>query len=305
MLEITAVTEDGHRFVRPAEADIADLVGALGRPERRFLILQRIPDLPNVFMQVWHDGADYTVEHRDGGADRHFQVFLEGPEQVVPVMAAWARQADGWRYGLSWTPVDLGAPEPAPPLALDEDDRAKLDQRLREVIIGGYATRAELAEIAADYLVTGDHRPVTPGQARELADRLWLDRVEEQAAWKGETDPERLTRAFTALAATGITAKEHFTCCGSCGRSEIGEAGAPDARGFVFFHRQCTDATAAGGQGLTLLYGGFDGSPATTAAIGREVVAALDQAGLTAEWDGDPAQAITVTPITWRKRLIG
>ncbi|MGA5763454.1 DUF6891 domain-containing protein [Nonomuraea bangladeshensis] len=131
-----------------------------------------------------------------------------------------------------------------------------------------------------------------------------MERVEEQAAWEDETDPERLTQAFTALAAAGITAKENFACCSSCGRAEVGDAGSPDARGYVFFHSQCTDAAAAG-HGLTLLYGGFDGSPATTAAIGREVVAALEQSGLTTEWNGDPEQAITVTQIDWRRRLIG
>ncbi|MFB9628791.1 DUF6891 domain-containing protein [Nonomuraea helvata] len=304
MLAITMVTEDGRRFVRAGEEDIAGLVGGLGPRNYRFLILQRIPDLPDVFMQVWHDGGDYTLEHREGGADRHFQLILDRPEPVIAAMTAWARQEDSWRSVLAWTPLDLGTPEPTPPLDLEEDDRASLEARIREVATGGYATRAELAEVAEEYLVSGDRRPVSPEQARELADRLWLERVQEQAAWEGETDPDRLTRAFTALAAAGITAKENFTCCGSCGRTEIGGAGSPDARGYVFFHSQCTDAAAAG-HGLTLLYGGFDGSPATTSTIGREVVAALELAGLPAEWNGDPDQAITVTQIDWRRRLIG
>ncbi|MDP4500772.1 DUF6891 domain-containing protein [Nonomuraea turcica] len=304
MLAITVVTEDGRRLVRAGEEDIAGLVDGLGSRNSRFLILQRIPDLPDVFMQVWHDGGDYTLEHREGGADRHFQVILDRPEPVIAAMTAWAHQEDSWRSMLAWTPLDLGTPEPTPPLDLEEDDRATLEARIREVILGGYATRAELAEIAEEYLVSGDHRPVSPEQARELADRLWLEHVEVQSAWEGETDPERLTRAFTALADAGITAKENFTCCHSCGRTEIRDAGSLDARGYVFFHSQCTDATAAG-HGLTLLYGGFDGPPATTAAIGRDVVAALRQAGLPVEWNGDPDQAITVTPIDWRRRLIG
>lgn len=77
-----------------------------------------------------------------------------------------------------------------------------------------------------------------------------------------------------------------------------------DARGFVFFHTQCTDAAAAG-HGLTLLYGGFDGPSDTTASIGRQVVAALTETGLSVEWNGRPDQTITVTPLDWRKRLIG
>jgi hypothetical protein len=53
------------------------------------------------------------------------------------------------------------------------------------------------------------------------------------------------------------------------------------------------------------LYGGFDGSPETTASVGRAAVAALEQSGLSVEWDGDPGQAITVAPLNWRKRLVG
>ncbi|WP_218011198.1 DUF6891 domain-containing protein [Herbidospora mongoliensis] len=189
-----------------------------------------------------------------------------------------------------------------PPLDLGDEDRDLLEARVRKSLIGGYVTRRELAEIAEDYLVSGDHRPVSPAQARRLADQMWTERAAEQAAWSGETDPDRLTRAFQALEAAGITAQENFTCCRSCGQAEIGAAGSPDARGFVYFHSQCTDA-AADGHGLTLLYGGFDGSP--TASIGREVVAALAEAGLPAAWNGDPGQAITITPLDWRRRLVG
>ncbi|WP_436758570.1 DUF6891 domain-containing protein [Streptosporangium sp. V21-05] len=72
----------------------------------------------------------------------------------------------------------------------------------------------------------------------------------------------------------------------------------------VQFHSQCMDSAAAG-HGLTLLYGGLDGSSDTTASIGREVVAALGETGLPVEWDGDPSRAITVVPLDWRKRLVG
>lgn len=40
-------------------------------------------------------------------------------------------------------------------------------------------------------------------EAAALADRMWLERVPEQAEWEGETDPERLVRAFTALCVWG------------------------------------------------------------------------------------------------------
>ncbi|MFJ9795192.1 DUF6891 domain-containing protein [Streptomyces sp. NPDC101145] len=305
MLEIVVKTENWERHVHVSAGELAGLVRRIGGDGDRFLVVQRIPDLPDVFAQVWHqDGGDYTLEYRDGAADRHFQTTVDGPEAVIAAMTGWARQEAGWDGGLTWSLMDMGPVPEVPPLDLEDEEREELEKRVREVLVGGYASRAELAELAEEYLVSGDRRPVSPEQAQALADRLWLERVAEQALWQGETDPERLTRAFAALQEAGITARENFTCCRSCGQSEIGAEAAPDARGFVYFHTQCTDSAAAG-HGLTLLYGGFDGSPETTAAVGHEVVAALEAVGLGAEWDRDPARAITVTPLDWRRRLVG
>ncbi|MHC5906373.1 DUF6891 domain-containing protein [Streptomyces sp. S6] len=305
MLEIVVGTENWERHVRVSAEQLAGLVRRIGGDGDRFLVVQRIPDLPDVFAQVWHRaGGDYTVEHRDGAADRHFQVMTDGPEAVITAITGWARQEAGWDSGLAWSPLDMGPVQEVPPLDLAEDEREELENRVREVLVGGYASRAELAEVAEEYLVTKDRRPVSREQAQALADRLWLERVAEQAEWHGETDPERLTRAFAALREAGITARENFACCRNCGQSEIGAEGEPDARGYVYFHTQCTDSAAAG-HGLMLLYGGFDNSSETTSAIGHEVVAALEAAGLPTEWDRDPGRAITVTPLTWHRRLVG
>ncbi|MEV6242323.1 hypothetical protein [Lentzea sp. NPDC051838] len=304
MLEIVVKTENWERHVRVSAEELAALVSRIGGAGDRFLIVQRVPDLPDVFAQVWHEaGGAYELEHRDGAADRHFRTSTR-PENVIAALTGWASRQPGWDNGPTWSRLDLGAAEEAPPLDLDDEEREQLEERVREVLNGGYADRAELAELAEDYLVDGDHRPVSPEQARALADRLWLERVEEQKTWQGETDPERLTRAFRALQEAGITARENFTCCRSCGQAEIGAESEPGARGFVYFHSQCTDS-AASGHGLMLLYGGFDGTEETTTAIGDEVVKALEAAGLRAEWDRDPGRAISVTPLDWHRRLVG
>ncbi|MFI9272184.1 DUF6891 domain-containing protein [Kitasatospora sp. NPDC052896] len=305
MLEITVKTENWERHVRVSAEELAGLVRRIGGDGDRFLVVQRIPDLPDVFVQVWHEaGGGYTLEHRDHSADRHFQAMADGPEAVIAAISGWARQEAGWDAGPAWSLLDMGPTREVPPLDLDEEEREELERHVREVLVGGYASRAELTELAEEYLVSEDRRPVSSEQARALADRMWLERVAEQAEWRGETDPERLTRAFIALQEAGVTARENFTCCRNCGQSEIAGEGGPDARGFVYFHSQCTDSAAAG-HGLALLYGGFDGSSETTGAIGREVVAALEVVGLRAEWDGDPGRAITVTPLDWRRRLVG
>lgn len=319
-LAIKAETEDGHEHARVSAERLRELVCRIGDHADRFLVVQRIPDVPDVFIQVWHQRADdgtdgeYQLEYREG-RDRFFGTVLTDRERVAEAMTGWARRTDGWDTGVEWTPVEHDAPEDVP--ELPDDVREEVEERVRELLRCGYDDRARLSEAAEEYPVddegasrsgeaeSGGDRPVSPAQARQLVDRLWLERIAEQGTWEGVTDPERITRAFATLQAEHrITARENFTCCRTCGTSEIGAESAEGARGFVFFHSQCTEG-AASGYGLMLLYGGFDGSAETTTAIGHQVVTALAAEGLSTEWDGDPGTAITVTPLDWRKRLVG
>ncbi|GAB1822866.1 DUF6891 domain-containing protein [Herbidospora sp. RD11066] len=304
MPAIIVTTQNGQRHLRPTETDLADLVRRLGDASDQWLVVQRVPDLPAVFIQVAHaTGETYTLEYRDGTPGLRFEASLDAPDQVIAAMIGWARADDGWNDGITWSRVEF-ATDPVPPLDLDDEKRNRLEERVREWLVCGYVTRQELAERTEEYFVSGGRKLVSADQARQLADRLWVERVQEQAAWSGETDPDRISRAFEELDTSGITAREDFTCCRTCGNSEIGDEGGPGARGFVYFHSQGTEA-AADGHGLSLMYGGFDGSPETTAAVGREVVKVLEEAGLPVVWNGDPGQAITITPLDWRKRLIG
>lgn len=304
MLGIAVETENGERHVRVSTGELARLVRRVGGDGDRFLLVRRIPDPPEVFARVSRRaGGPYAVEHHDGASGRHSRAVTDSPWAVVLAITGWTRRKAGWEDGLAWSPLETGAVREGAPPDLDEGERERLEEYVREVLVGGYVSRAELAEFAEECPAAGKRRPVSPEQARALADRLWLERVAEQAEWRGETDPERLTRAFTALRESGITACENFTCCVTCGQAEIGDAGEPDARGYVYFHSQCTDSAAAG-HGLVLFYGGFDDCPGTAAAVGHEVVSALEAVGLRTEWDGDPDRAVVVTPLDWRRRLV-
>ncbi|QGV80970.1 DUF6891 domain-containing protein [Streptomyces ficellus] len=302
MLAIRVKTEKyGDECARVTAERLGELVRRIGTDGDRFLVVERIPDVPDVFVQVWHeDGGGYQLEHRDGAPERHFTVECADAGRVAEVMVRWARQESGWDTGLAWRALELPVPEPVPDLP--PEVRTEVEEYVRGLLVCGYDSRARLAEAAEEWLVSGEDRPVSPAQARQLVDRLWRERLEEQAGWEGTTDPERISRAFAALDARGIVAREHFTCCRTCGTAEIGAEADDDARGFVYFHSQCTQGAAAG-QGLFLLYGGFDGSAGTTAAVGREVVAALGDEGLTVDWDGSPERAVVVTGLDWRKRL--
>ncbi|WP_435209825.1 DUF6891 domain-containing protein [Streptomyces sp. bgisy034] len=300
-LAVKVQTEHGETYVRPSEEQLRDLVHRLGGRGDHWLVIQRIPDVPDVFAQVWHErGSDYRLEHRES-RERFVAAAVPDATAVTEALLGWARQRGGWDGGFAWSPVEADPPQEVPALA--PTVRAEVEDRVRALLRCGYDDRAALAKAAEEYLVDGDSRPVSEAQARELVDRLWLERLDEQAAWEGVTDPERLTAAFRALEASGITARENFTCCRGCGTAEIG-AERQDARGFVFFHGQVVEH-AAEGHGLALYYGGFDGSEETTAGIGQEVVAALDAAGLSTRWDGSPGTSISVTPLDWRRRLEG
>ncbi|MFG3245715.1 DUF6891 domain-containing protein [Streptomyces sp. NPDC048187] len=304
VLALKVETESGRTHSRLRAAELGELVARIGQAGDRFLVLQRIPDLPDVFAQVWHeDGGEYRLEHR-AAADAFFGTDLDDPHRVADLLTGWARQEPGWETGVAWEPIPLPPREEVPDLA--DEVREQVEQRVREQLRCGYDDRGTLSEIAQDHLVGGEYgeRPVSRAQAEVLVDRLWLERLAEQESWGGETtDPDRLTRVFEALDAAGITARENFTCCRGCGTAEIG-AERQGARGFVFFHRQSTEA-AAEGHGLMLHYGGFDSSEETTTAVGHEVVAAFAGSGLSTQWDGDPGRAIEVAPLNWRKRLVG
>ncbi|MFJ5233588.1 DUF6891 domain-containing protein [Kitasatospora sp. NPDC088391] len=303
MLQIAVRDQSDVLRVRVSEDELLDMVRDMVHWPDAFLVLQRVPDLPDTYAQACPENGGWTVEHRDGAPSRHYGTRVEGPEQVGALLLGWARGDADWDAGAEWERIDFGPdPEPAPLTLSAEDEQALVDE-VRQLLAGGYATLAEAAELAEEYLVDGDRRPVTEEQAKQLADRLWLERVAEQRDWAGETDPERLARAFAALEEAGLTARENFACCRSCGNAEIG-AENEDARGFVYFHQQSTGAVASGGT-LMLYYGGFDGSEETTAAVGHEVVRALAAAELTTHWEGDPAQAIRVTGLDWRRRLVG
>ncbi|MFJ4676001.1 DUF6891 domain-containing protein [Kitasatospora sp. NPDC088783] len=303
MLEIAVRDQDDVVRVRVSEDELADLVEDMAHWPGAFLVLQRVPDLPDTYAQTCPEDETLTVEYRDGAQSRHYRTRVAEPERVAELLIGWARQDADWAAGEEWERIDFGPdPEPAP-LELSGQDEEALVAEVRRLLVGGYATLDQAAEVAEEFLVDREHRPVSKAQARQLADRMWLERVAEQRAWTGETDPERLTRAFAALEAAGITAREDFTCCRNCGNAEIG-AENPQARGFVYFHSQGTAAVADGGD-LTLYYGGFDDSAETTAAVGREVVAAVRAVGLRTDWDGDPGRAIRATGLDWRRRLVG
>lgn len=121
----------------------------------------------------------------------------------------------------------------------------------------------------------------------------------EMASWPKVTDCDRLDAAFTELNAMGIMARHNWTCCSTCGNSQMsdelrrlkGRVNNTPIIGHVFYHEQDTERAAEGG-GLYLGFGSTlkAGSDAEfeqrSVAIARTACDVLAKHGLKTIWDG-------------------
>ena len=97
-LESGAVRDD------PPEDVLLELLSAIERGDEAFLVLERLSDASGqTYIQASRAAAGaYRVEHREGGADRHFGATAGNVREAHAVMADWAREAPGWRQALRW-----------------------------------------------------------------------------------------------------------------------------------------------------------------------------------------------------------
>lgn len=190
---------------------------------------------------------------------------------------------------------------------LQPGDLDDLREYIRVQVSAGFspvpAVVAEAVDVFAD-------TTLPPGALREAASALAAEAIAAQLAdqesWPETTDNDRLDAAFASLEAAGIVARQHFSCCGTCGATEIldemdrvAKNGAV-VRGYTFFHLQDTEQ-AVDGESLFLSFGVADGDREAAVEIGHEVVAALREAGLHPAWNGRHANRIGL-PLVWQRR---
>ncbi len=191
--------------------------------------------------------------------------------------------------------------------ALSAEDFDDLHDFIRAQVAAGYARPEEILDEAVELFAENAADPIAlRAAAQAIAEQALAVHVIEQAQWPQPTDCERLDAAFAELEGDGILARQHYSCCATCGVAEIhGEldraekSGSP-ARGFTFFHMQDTEHAIAG-ESLYLSYGSADRDSQASVAIGREVVDVLGRHGLTPAWNGKIAHRIAL-PVTWQRR---
>jgi hypothetical protein len=185
-----------------------------------------------------------------------------------------------------------------------EDLRTFIAERVRE----GFDPFDEILQTATEYaldMYDGDGDDLEPEIKRLTEEALAAHRA-EQSTWNVETDCDRLDEAFTALNRHGIVARQHFTCCNTCGFTEIWdeieeEEQRQQVKGYVFYHFQSTERAVEAGQ-LFLAYGCIEEDESALVSVANKIVAELRQVGLDVNWQGDSGHPIVVDGIVWRKR---
>ncbi|MEZ5998963.1 MAG: hypothetical protein R3B98_09745 [Hyphomonas sp.] len=197
-------------------------------------------------------------------------------------------------------------------MTADERDDLKMWARIH--IRGGYEPLEEVEEILLDY--AQDFRSPLSDRDRQIEVRNALVQavsalVQEQQNWPILTDFDRLELAFDMLEDDGIVARQHFTCCGTCGASEIGaeiddfEDLGRAAKGYAFFHQQDTESAVESGS-LYISYGAAnpEASNEDCVAIGQQLFDALTKVGLKPIWDGKINHRVGLA-IDWKRRWDG
>ena len=196
----------------------------------------------------------------------------------------------------------------APPI-IDPELNEKIgwlrDSIRRDVATGFYDEDAILTQ-AVESFEDEIELTILRREAQRLLREARIDHDEAQRGWPARTDCDRLDDAFAALEATGVISRQHFSCCGTCGSSEIWDeidavqkAGRP-ARGYAFYHVQDTERATEGG-GLYLNYGACEEGEEAALAVARGIVAQIEAHGLRTDWDGSWGQRIGVS-LDWKRR---
>jgi hypothetical protein len=191
-----------------------------------------------------------------------------------------------------------------------KDPMKEVEEELRGFIQGevvaGFDLPEDILDAAIEVVVSPEDADRMRPRAQALLTAAIADQAEREASWPEVTDCDRLDRAFDQLEREGIVARQHFSCCGTCGVAEIHQE-ITDAternlpiRGYAFYHVQDTES-AVEGHGIYLNYGACKEGHDAAVAIGHEVAKTLESHGLRVEWSGSLDQRIGV-PMDWKRR---
>jgi hypothetical protein len=201
-----------------------------------------------------------------------------------------------------------GKPQPAAIPANDGIDVVLADMRdhVRNDVAAGFYQYEEIVRSAIEVFENEAPEAALAVHARKFLDEALAAHAIETKDWPTITDCDRLDEAFAALERGGIIARQNFSCCGTCGSSEIWdeikalEEGGGKAYGYAFYHVQDTER-AVEGDGVYLNYGACEEGEEPAIATARAIVAELERHGLTTNWNGTWEKRIAVE-LDWKRR---
>lgn len=188
-----------------------------------------------------------------------------------------------------------------PPETLDE-----LRSYIERDVTAGFLTAEEIVQSAVDVLEEEADLVLLTVEAQRICAEAFRQHVEAQRNWPAVTDCDKLDQAFENLEASGVIARQNFTCCGTCGVAEIEDeiqqalSAGRKATGYAFYHAQDTES-AAEGHGVHLNYGSVEDSEQAALAVGHSIMDALRACGLSPAWDGTLGKRIAL-PLDWKRR---
>lgn len=200
-----------------------------------------------------------------------------------------------------------------------------LEQGAAFLVAPGYFSADHCVEILCAIPGVDEH------PARRAVNAAWANLYGYQQYWVDTPgDWVRFDGACTELADQDILVRQNFTCCRTCGDSEIANErghrpGGQPEWGFVYFTQHDAYGLAAQAGSLWLSFELFDYAPSAAggrpaggdlteadreqlvddsyAALTGAIVTALRGQGLTVAWDGDPRTRIQVNNLDWRRPL--
>lgn len=193
---------------------------------------------------------------------------------------------------------------------------SEVQERIVETISSKLAARRRSAEDVIEAVceevldeIVDYEEDVTEDDVRKIVERetasAFRAQADKERAWTEATDCDKLDWVFEYLEATGIAARQDYTCCQTCGTSEIvaemREAKRPYF-GYVYYHMQDTDGAAEGGS-LYVAFGASDDHTESDLRVARRFVKVARAAGFQPDWSGDIRKRICV-PLVWRRRVV-
>lgn len=188
------------------------------------------------------------------------------------------------------------------PDSLEEE----LEQFIGRRVAEGFDSEEDIVEDALEYFehdFPGDNLPEV---AARLTDQAIKKHLDDERTWINSTDCDKLDLVFEQLEGEGIVARQNFTCCQTCGHSEIWEE-IEQARqeravtGYVFYHQQDTER-ARDERMLYLAYGACDSEDEASIKVARRATELFQNSGFKVDWNGTLDKRICLQDFDWRRR---